>query len=264
MRGIGACVLRVREVKCSDCWMKRLLLFSLLSVLVHALSAPAVLAAPTPQGQSQLQPARVATKTNPKEGLTYVWIPPGKFMMGCSPGDGECDQDEKPAHEVIMTKGFWMAQTLVTQAAYRRVVGANPSFFHGDQRPVDRISWDEAKAYCAAVGMRLPSEAEWEYAARANSPAARYGEADTDAIAWYKGNSYDRSHEVAQKQPNAWQLYDMLGNVWEWTSDWYSSDYVALRGGSWSTSAANIRVSARGWDASNHHRKFTGFRCAGE
>jgi formylglycine-generating enzyme required for sulfatase activity len=244
--------------------MKRLLLFSLLSVLVHALSAPAVLAAPTPQGQSQLQPARVATKTNPKEGLTYVWIPPGKFMMGCSPGDGECDQDEKPAHEVIMTKGFWMAQTLVTQAAYRRVVGANPSFFHGDQRPVDRISWDEAKAYCAAVGMRLPSEAEWEYAARANSPAARYGEADTDAIAWYKGNSYDRSHEVAQKQPNAWQLYDMLGNVWEWTSDWYSSDYVALRGGSWSTSAANIRVSARGWDASNHHRKFTGFRCAGE
>jgi formylglycine-generating enzyme required for sulfatase activity len=77
--------------------MKRLLLFSLLSVLVLALSAPAVSAAPSSQGQPQLQPAEVATKTNPKDGLTYVWIPPGKFMMGCSPGDGECDQDEKPA-----------------------------------------------------------------------------------------------------------------------------------------------------------------------
>jgi len=242
--------------------MKRLLLFSLLPLLVHALSAPAMMAAPSPQDQSPLQPAKVPTKTNPKDGLTYVWIPPGKFLMGCSPGDVECDQDEKPAREVIMPKGFWMAQTLVTQAAYRRVLDANPSFFHGDQLPVDRISWDQAKSYCKAVGMRLPSEAEWEYAARANRPAARYGEADV--IAWYKGNSYDRSHEVAQKQPNAWQLYDMLGNLWEWTGDWYNSDYVALRGGSWSTSAANIRVSARGWDAPNHHRKFTGFRCAGE
>ncbi|MFI5101961.1 MAG: formylglycine-generating enzyme family protein [Terriglobales bacterium] len=248
--------------------MKRLLLSSLLSVLVPAFSARAARAAPMPQGQSQLQPAQAATqaatKTNPKDGLIYVWIPPGKFMMGCSPGDGACDEDEKPAHEVIVTKGFWMAQTLVTQAAYRRVVGTNPSFFHGDRLPVDRISWDQAKSYCAAVGMRLPSEAEWEYAARANNPAARYAEADTDTIAWYKGNSYERSHEVALKQPNAWQLYDMLGNVWEWTSDWYNSDYVALRGGSWSTSATNIRVSARGWDAPNHHRKFTGFRCAGE
>jgi formylglycine-generating enzyme required for sulfatase activity len=243
--------------------MKRLLLRSLLLVFVYTLAMFA--AVPSPQGQSESQAAPVLSKVNPKDGLTYVWIPPGKFMMGCSPGDASCDGDEKPAREVTFAKGFWMGQTLVTQAAYKRVMGKTPSFFHGsDQLPVEKVNWGDVKQYCEAVGMRIPSEAEWEYAARANNPAARYGE--LDAIAWYRDNSLGHSHDVAQKQPNAWQLYDMLGNLWEWTTDWIKpdSDYKVLRGGSWTTSAPGIRVSIRSFDGPDVHRKFTGFRCVGE
>jgi formylglycine-generating enzyme required for sulfatase activity len=243
--------------------MKRLL-FLLLSVVFLCTIALAS-AAPSPQAQSESQAARVVTKVNPKDGLTYVWIPPGKFMMGCSPDDQACDDDEKPAREVIIAKGFWIGQTLVTQAAFKRVTGENPSFFHGnDELPVDKADFGDAHEYCATVGMRLPNESEWEYAARANNPAARYGE--PDAIAWYKDNSHERSHEVAQKQPNAWQLYDMLGDLWEWTTDPYKdeSDYRVLRGGSWRTSGAGMRVSFRGLDDPERHRNFTGFRCVGE
>ncbi len=213
-----------------------------------------------------------ATKVNPKDALTYVWIPPGKFMMGCSPGDTACSDDEKPAHPVVITRGFWMGQTLVTQGAYQRVRGTNPSYFHGDQLPVESVTWDEARGYCAAAGMRLPTEAEWEYAARAGTTEAPYG--DLDAIAWYANLSRGRYIErlkaggggtkaVALKQPNAWKLYDTLGNVWEWTADWYDEKYYArgesrdpagtssgkyrvLRGASWANEAGSIRVSNRG------------------
>ena len=159
--------------------------------------------------------APLATKVNPKDALTYVWIPPGQFKTGCSAADEGCDEDETP-HEVTIAKGFWIGQTPVTQAAYKHVSGENPSFFHhsdSDQLPAERVRWIGADACCKAVGMRLPTEAEYEYAARANSPEPRYG--DLDAIAWYKGNSNGRTHEVATKLPNAWHLYDMLGNVWE-------------------------------------------------
>jgi formylglycine-generating enzyme len=238
------------------------LLFSLLFLLVQACSIGAIATSPSSDSQAQSPAPNAAIRTNPKDGLKYVWIHPGKFMMGCSPQDTQCDDDEKPPREVAIAKGFWMSQTLITQAAYQRVTGKNPSFFHGDQLPVDGVMWNEAKAYCEVVGMRLPSEAEWEYAARADDAGARYGE--VDMIAWYKGNSFGHTHDVAQKQPNPWQLYDMLGNVWEWTGDGYNSEFIALRGGSWETSAANIRVSARASDAPHHRRKFTGFRCVGE
>jgi formylglycine-generating enzyme required for sulfatase activity len=162
-------------------------------------------------------------KVNPKDGQTYVWIPPGTFTMGCSPGDSECYDEEKPAHQVTITKGFWMGQTEMTQTAYERMIGSNPSHFKGPSLPVETISWDQARAYCAAAGMRLPTEAEWEYAARGGSPSARYG--PLDDVAWYGGNSGLKTHEVAQKRPNAYGMYDMLGNVWEWTSDWYNASY---------------------------------------
>jgi hypothetical protein len=99
-------------------------------------------------------------RRNPRDGLTYVWIPPGKFMMGCSPGDLECEEDEKPAHEVEITRAFWMGQTEVTQAAWKKVMGTNPSEWKDDQRPVDHVSWFEADKYCKAAGLRLPTEAE--------------------------------------------------------------------------------------------------------
>ena len=86
-----------------------------------------------------------STKVNAKDGQRYVWIPPGSFIMGCSPGDTECYDNEKPAHNVSITKGFWLGQTPVTQGAYQRVVGKNPSNFKGDNLPVEQVTWDEAK-----------------------------------------------------------------------------------------------------------------------
>lgn len=202
------------------------------------------------------------TWVNPKDGLTYVWIAPGKFMMGCSPGDTNCHGDEKP-REVTIDHGFWIGQTLVTQGAYKRVTGENPSFYkHGDQFPVDKVDYIDAYGYCVAVGMRLPKEEEWEYAARANTTGARYSD-DLDAIAWYKDNSFGHSHEVAQKQPNAFHLYDMLGNMWQWTTrlTGRGNGGVILRGGSWMARASSIRVSIRGLDTAEGARRFSSFRC---
>jgi formylglycine-generating enzyme required for sulfatase activity len=199
---------------------------------------------------------------NPNDGLTYVWIPAGKFMMGCSPGDTECDSDETP-HEATIDHGYWMGQTLVTQGAYKRVTGENPSFYkRGDQFPVEKVDFVEAYGYCLAVGMRLPDEAEWEYAARANTTGSRYAN-DLDAIAWYKDNSFGHSHPVAQKQPNAFNLYDMLGDMWQWTTDLPNrySGAVYLRGGSWMARASTLRVSNHARDTPEGERKFTSFRC---
>jgi formylglycine-generating enzyme required for sulfatase activity len=212
---------------------------------------------------STLVAERPTQKTNEKDGLRYVWIPPGSFTMGCSTGDNEC-LDNEPRRNVTISQGFWMGQTEVTQAAYQRVTGKNPSKFKGPNRPVEQVSWNEAKAYCEATGMRLPKEAEWEYAARAGSTEARYG--NLNDIAWYDKNSGKKTHDVAQKQKNAWGLYDMLGNVWEWTDDWYDSEqkYKTLRGGSWNYNSRNSRVSNRGWSVPTGRDDGLGFRCIGE
>jgi formylglycine-generating enzyme required for sulfatase activity len=219
-----------------------------------------------------------ATRLNPKDGLTYVRIPPGSFTMGCSRNDGECNDDEKQPRDVTITKGFWIGQTEVTQEAYQRVMnGQNPSSFRGPKLPVERITWNQAQAYCQAARLRLPTEAEWEYAARAGDQRSRYG--DIDAIAWYEKNSGNKTHEVAQKLPNAWGLYDMLGNVSEWTADWYadklpmatadpsgpaSGQYRALRGGSWVYGSTGVRVSLRYESRPGDQSGSTGVRCVGE
>jgi formylglycine-generating enzyme required for sulfatase activity len=220
------------------------------------------------------QPGR--TKVNPRDGLTYVWVAPGTFSMGGSPGDSECRSDERPAHQVTINEGFWLAQTPVTQAAYLFVTGKNPSNFKGPNLPAEHISWEDAQKCCAAIGGRLPTEAEWEYAARAGNPAARYG--DLDRIAWYANNSGNKTHDVARKDANAWGFYDMLGNVWEWTSDWYGSryyqssetadpqgppsgEYKTLRGGSWVYDPADVRVSLRHRGEPGDSDGNFGFRC---
>jgi formylglycine-generating enzyme required for sulfatase activity len=218
-------------------------------------------------------------RVNRKDGMTYLWIPSGSFTMGCSPGDSACYEDEKPAHRVEITNGFWLAETPVTQHAYERVMGVNPSHFRGPQRPVECVSWEEAIEYCHGAAARLPTEAEWEYAARAGSKAARYGE--LDQIGWYDKNSKSRTHDSKGKRPNDWGLYDMLGNVWEWVADWFDESYYRrgevidptgpnygtkriVRGGAWSFDSRMARVSFRsGLGPSTRYDDF-GFRCAAD
>jgi formylglycine-generating enzyme required for sulfatase activity len=187
--------------------------------------------------------------------------------MGCSPDLPKCYPGLQPAHSVTITKGFWIGQTPVTQAAYKRVTGRNPSHFQGDQRPVEMVSWDDAVAYCGSAGMRLPAEEEWEYAARAGTTASQYG--DLDHIAWYALNSGRQTHDVGQKQPNAWGLYDMLGNVFEWTLVVIHTSYKAerdrvYRGCSWGHGGMNATVTNR--ELAYHTSRFEtmGFRCAGD
>jgi formylglycine-generating enzyme required for sulfatase activity len=229
-------------------------------------------------------------RQNLKDGLKYVWIPPGTFMMGCSPGDNECENEEKPAHQVTITKGFWMGQTPVTVGAYKRFAAATGRQMSGapdynpdwadENMPIDWIEWTDAGAYCHWAGGHLPTEAEWEYAARGGSTGERYG--NLDDIAWYDANSGGKAHDVAQKRPNGFGLYDMLGNMWEWVNDYYDPHYyenspaqdptgpakgdlLAMHGGDWRSRAGLVRVSYR-LSCSVTFRQWLGcgFRCAGE
>jgi serine/threonine protein kinase len=200
---------------------------------------------------------------NPVDQLNYVLIPAGTFRMGCSVGDKECDSDET-VRENVKVAAFRIGQTLVTQAAYQRVMHANPSTFKGDQNPVELVSWNDANNYCKAIGGKLPTEEQYEYAARAGTTGARYD--DLDKIAWYGGNSGSKTHLVAQKQPNSYGLYDMLGNVWEWMDDWYdkAQNTKSLRGGSWYTYPSYVRVSSRIRYKPEYRNYYFGFRCVGE
>jgi serine/threonine-protein kinase len=235
--------------------------------------ANGIAVAPGP-GEAERPPAKGDSRVNPKDGLTYLWIPPGKFDMGCSPGDAECYDDEKPQQPGVQVLGFWLGKTDVTQAAWNKVgIAANPSHFKGDDLPVESVDWNQATAYCKAIGGRLPSEKEWEYAARAGTPGPRYGA--INEIAWYDGNSGHTTHPVGTKLPNAFGLYDMLGNVDQWTSsDWApypggTADKCdgckVLRGGSWNGSITGVvRASFRNGDVPTYRYYNIGFRCVGE
>jgi len=254
-----------------------------------------------------------------KDGLRYVWIPRGTFTMGCSSGDGQCDAGERPAHQVTITKGFWMGRTEITVAAYKRFVAAtgkrmptspvlsgrelNPDW-DDEAMPMVDVTWFEARSYCGWAGGRLPTEAEWEYAARAGSSLARYG--NLDEIAWYAENSGNQRldsstaanegqvsylkrlnqngndmHHLGLKRANGFGLYDMLGNVWEWVNDWYDPNYYesspsqdpggpereqmrVMRGGSWSDFPWHVRVSGRSGVFAAYLDNNLGFRCASD
>jgi formylglycine-generating enzyme required for sulfatase activity len=228
-------------------------------------------------------PTAGESKVNPADGQRYVWIPPGTFRMGCSPGDNECADNEKPAHTVTISRGFWMGQTEVTVGAYdrfkRRGGGTMPSGDDPDKQPVMYIPWNDAVACCRWAGGRLPTEAEWEYAARAGTAGARYG--NLDAVAWYGRNNGGRPHAVGQKEPNAFRLYDMLGNVLGMVADWYgdkyygaskprdprgppSGEFRVVRGGSWGVDPQLVRASRRGRSLPNVSYGNLGFRCVRE
>lgn len=239
---------------------------------------------PKPQPATTTMPARPTfrneTYTVNGVSFTMVAVEGGTFRMGATAEQGsDASDDEKPAHEVTLDD-YWIGETVVTEGLWTAVMGSNPSEYkRGDDYPVENVSWDDCQTFIGklneelrrqgyAVTFRLPTEAEWEYAARGGKKSARQykysGSDNIDEVAWYEDNSDWDKLPVKRKAANALGLYDMSGNVWEWCQDCYASDYYSRspsknpkgpafttgsyrvgRGGSWSDGARNCRVSYR-------------------
>jgi formylglycine-generating enzyme required for sulfatase activity len=207
---------------------------------------------PSPTGKSP--------RVNPRDGLRYRWIPPGSYFTGCLPEDRQCFGLERHPAKIAVS-GFWMGQTEVTQSAWRRVMQTDPSWYKGADLPADRIGWPDATQYCSRVGMRLPTESEWEYSAYGGQ--AELPREPLASVAWYDGNSHDSTHPVGTKQPNAFGLLDMLGNVWEWVQDnGFEPNEHLLKGGSFYNIARDLRVANRLSAPPDLRHRDIGFRCA--
>ena len=216
-------------------------------------------------------------------GVKFCWCPPGEFMMGSPGSEPGRDRDDEPQHKVEITKGFWLGKYEVTQSQWQSVMGSNPSDFKGDNRPVEKVSWNDCQAYIRQLNsreggshkFRLPTEAEWEYACRAGTTSAfHFG----DKIKADQGNFIGfylkkrgvlpywfrnvKTTSVGSFPSNPWGLHDMLGNVSEWCNDWYSGDYYktspqkdpmgpssgkdrVFRGGGWESYAEHYRAASR-------------------
>ena len=217
-------------------------------------------------------------------GVELVWIPPGAFVMGNDASHNE----ERPAHKVEISHGFWIGKYPVTQAQWTAVMGGSPSGFHGDgMLPVENVSWTDCQEFIAKLSQacgetfRLPTEAEWEYACRAGATGNwSFGNdpGQLDDYAWHPDNAGGRTHPVGEKHPNAWGLYDMHGNICEWCQDDWHDGYTdapanggawltesarekTARGGSWCMLTAECRSASRDWRASPGTRTdFMGLR----
>ena len=230
------------------------------------------------QPEASPQPLPPKTRVNPKDGQTYVWLPPGEFVFGCSDGDNQCEQYEPSQQEVRIAKGFWIGRTEVTAAsyvAYAKKRGLELRTTDANLLPMIGVTWKQAQDYCVASGGRLPRESEWEYAARGGVDRAAYG--SLPKIAWYEANSNGSPHPVGQKAANNSGLYDMLGNVAEWVLDMYPESREQLarypnarafmavaRGGSWGDAAAKVRVSRREIADIDGSYDSVGFRCVSD
>ena len=196
-------------------------------------------------------------------GIIFVRVPGGTFWMGSPESEGGRLSSEGPMHEVTLSP-FLIAACEVTQAQWKRVMGSNASEFKGDDLPVETVSWDDCQEFCRKTGLKLPTEAEWEYSCRAGTSGPFAGTGKLDAMAWYEENSGGRSHPVGRKLPNGFGLHDMHGNVFEWCEDWYQEDFYAesagvtdplctnpgseyrvLRGGCWFILARYCRSASR-------------------
>ncbi|MEH2349237.1 MAG: bifunctional serine/threonine-protein kinase/formylglycine-generating enzyme family protein [Nostoc sp.] len=230
--------------------------------------------------------------------LDMMQIPGGTFTMGSPLGEAQRLNNESPQHQVTVP-GFLMGKYEITQAQYQAIMGNNPSYFKGEKRPVENVSWDDAVEFCKKLSQetgktyRLPSEAEWEYACRARTKTPFYfGETITTDLVNYKGNypygsapkgEYrQQTTDVGKFPPNSFGLYDTCGNVWEWCQDVYNDNYQGaptdgtasvtgidndvqlLRGGSWSSDAGACRSARRGWFAHAHRDDSVGFRVVAE
>ncbi len=202
------------------------------------------------------------------QSFTMIYVEGGSFVMGCTSEQSDCFDNERPAHRVTVDS-YYIGETEVTQELWTAVMGSNPSF-KGTQRPVDNVCWHDCQDFIRKLNQitgknfRLPTEAEWEYAARGGKKSKSYkysGSNTIDNVAWYTNNSGNQTHNVKTKFPNELGIYDMSGNVWEWCQDWYgyyanspqanptgpsSGSYRVLRGGSWYSSAQYCRVAIRG------------------
>lgn len=226
--------------------------------------------------------------------LAFAWCPPGTFRMGSEHPEGY--PDEKPVHRVTLTRGFYMGTHPITQAMWKAVMGAEPSQFKGPNRPAENMSWDDCQAFCTAVmahlgsrvTVRLPSEAEWEYACRAGTTAEfHFGDVIRTDLANYNGTSswngsptgkyLAETTDVGSFPANPWGLFDTHGNVWEWCEDWYgpypvedqtdpvrrekhSHNRRVMRGGCWNSSPVHCRAAHRYWFAPGHRSGLVGCR----
>ncbi len=195
---------------------------------------------------------------NSGESIVMCWIPSGSFDMGSPGNEQDRDGDEGPVHRVAFSEGFWMGKYEVTQVQWEAVLGNNPSSYDGVNRPVERVSWTDIQGFESTLGdvFRLPSESEWEYACRAGSTTRFYWGDDPNYssivnYAVYSSNDPGGTDNVGTKQPNAWGLHDMSGNVYEWCEDWYHSDYTnaPADGSAWTSPSGSNRVYRGGsWD----------------
>jgi formylglycine-generating enzyme required for sulfatase activity len=225
--------------------------------------------------------------------IEMLLVPPGTFQMGCIIGSDlyGCYSWELPVHQVTLTNAFYLGRYEVTQAQWQATMGSNPSYFQSPSaqvpaaqvpnRPAERVSWNTIQGYLNATGMRLPTEAEWEYACRAGTQTPFYNNSTDDstlgALAWYSPNSGNQTRPVGGKAANAFGFHDMLGNVWEWVNDWYggysagaqtdptgpvSASARVIRGGSWYDDSNIVRSSNRNFDSPGYAFNFFGFRVA--
>ena len=228
-----------------------------------------------------------ATLTFTVGGVTFemIKVEAGTFTMGCTSEQGsDCFDSEKPYHRVTISQDYYIGKFEVTQELYEAVMGTNPSNWKAFDRPVENVSWNDAQEFCAELsrmtGRRftLPTEAEWEYAARGGNKStnAKYsGSSSVANVAWYDGNSGNQTHPVGRLRPNELGIYDMSGNVWEWCLDWYgnyssasqtdpmgpgSGSTRVLRGGSWDGYARYCRVANRSSNTPGNRDDYYGFR----
>jgi formylglycine-generating enzyme required for sulfatase activity len=219
------------------------------------------------------------------DGIEMIWVEGGSFIMGCTnEQQKECNDNEKPTRQVTLS-GFYIGKYEITQAQWLSLMDSNPSYFPGDSLPVDAINFVDIEEFLQKLNAssgknyRLPTEAEWEYAARGGhkSKATKFsGAYNVNEVAWYESNSGKRPHPVGTKAPNELGLHDMSGNVYEWCQDWYDDDYTnasknnptgpadgttrVMRGGNWEENAHFDRVSYRADNNPNDRFNSVGFR----
>jgi len=242
---------------------------------------------PTEKTVTTTQTSTTSSRTSVIEP-EMVFVKGGTFTMGATSEQGfDAESDEKPAHNVTLSD-YYIGKYEITQAQWKAVMGNNPSNFEGypPYYPVERVSWNDVQEYIKKLNQltgktyRLPTEAEWEYAARGGSKRKGYkysGNYTLSGVAWYYENSNRKTHPIGIKKLNELGIYDMSGNVWEWCSDWYASDYYSsspqtnpqgpssgssrvIRGGSWDNFAGSCRVSFRGYVQPDRRRDNLGFR----